>query len=127
MIKIISTKKNSITSEEMTALLKKAFAINNIITVEVFNGELIVIKNFNNEWYFIENTLFPYASDDNLESIADFLVNYSKKLAIREHNIEILNKKKEKLETLDHNSDEWHVLRDSYSDSYKSLFGHRPK
>ena len=111
----------------MTALLKKAFAVNDIVTVEVSNGELIVIENFNNEWYFVENTLFPYASDDNLNSIAGFLVDYDKKLAIRNHNIEILNKKKEKLETLDHNSKEWLDLSNSYSDAYKSIYGYRPK
>lgn len=125
MLKILIAKQYDITT--LTKILKdKLSKPNAVITVSVSNNTTAVIRNFNNEWFFVENTPFPFASDNNLEKIAEFLINYETKLAERNEDIKRLEQLKCRIETMTEGSAEWNEAMQSFSDSYKSIYGKRP-
>ena len=125
MLKILIAKQYDITT--LTKILKdKLSKPNAVITVSVSNNTTAVIRNFNNEWFFVENTPFPFASDDNLEKISEFLINYETKLAERNEDIKRLEQLKCQIETMTEGSTEWNEAMQSFSDSYKSIYGKRP-
>ena len=80
----------------------------------------------NCEWFFVGNTVFPYADDDSLAKIARFFANFTDELKKRDEDIERLRMYEADLAKMDKESEEYRETFGFYSDFHKDIYGHRP-
>lgn len=119
--------------ERVTEELIKRITVNNFnrISVEMkCNGDVVYItpcsmapeiNSFDDIEYFLVDCRLPWAGNDSIEKIAEFLINYERRIDENEEAKIRLKKYYDKY----HNTPkmDW----DGYSDWYKDIYGYRPR
>lgn len=125
------------TEDQLLKAMTEAYANNpdGKFTLTLPDGRTASIEPFNCkpdhndcEWFFVNGTEDPYASDDSLAKLAKYFANYDDELERRNNNIIDLEKQRQRLAAIeDKQSEEYQEMFDFYSDCFKSTYGYRPK